>query len=46
MNDHTSVNYLDKEDGFKGSQLVEVSEKTHRLLTNSCTRSMSNELRK
>lgn len=45
-NEHTSGNYSDEEDGFEGSQLVEVSEKTHRLLTNSCTRSVSNELRK
>ena len=44
-NDHTPGNYSDVEDGFEGTQLVEVLEKTHRLLTNSCTRSMSNELR-
>ena len=45
-NDHTSGNYSDEEDGFECSQLVKVSEKKHHLLTNSCTRSVSNELRK
>ena len=45
-NDHTSVNYSDVEDRFEGSQLVDVSEKTHHHPTNSCTRNVSNKLRK
>ena len=40
------LNFSDEEDGVEGSQLVEVSEETQRLLTTSCTRSMSNEMRK
>ena len=37
---------MDEEDRVEGSQLVEVSEETQRLLTISCTQSVSNELRK
>ena len=36
----------DEEDGIDSSQLTEVSEQTHRLLTTSCTRRVSNEVRK
>ena len=46
INYHATVNFSDEEDGVEGSQLLEVSEKTHRLLTNSCTRSVSNKSRK
>ena len=41
-----TITFTDEEDVVEGSQLVEVSEKTHRLLANSCTRSVSNESRK
>ena len=41
-----TLNFSDEEDGVEGSQVVEVSEETHRLLTTSCTRSVSNETRK
>uniref|UniRef100_A0A1X7VGZ5 Uncharacterized protein n=1 Tax=Amphimedon queenslandica TaxID=400682 RepID=A0A1X7VGZ5_AMPQE len=35
-----------EEEDVDSSQLIEVSEDTHRLLTGSCTRNMSNEMRK
>ena len=40
------IHFSDEEDGPDGSQLVEVSEGTYRLLKTSCTRSMSNDLRR
>ena len=40
------IHSSDEEDGPDGSQLVEVSEGTYRLLKTSCTRSMSNDLRR
>ena len=40
------IHFSDEEDGPNGSQLVEVSEGTYRLLKTSCTRSMSNDLRR
>ena len=41
-----TLNFSDEEEGVEGSQVVEVLEETHHLLTTSCTRSMSNETRK
>jgi hypothetical protein len=41
-----NVHFSDEEDGIDSSQLVEVSEQTHQLLTTSCTRSVPNEVRK
>ena len=46
MDFSATINFSDEEDGVDGSQLVDVSEGTHQLLTTSCTRSVSNEMRK
>ena len=43
---HGFFNCSDEEYGVNSSQLVDVSEGTHQLLTTSCTRSVSNEMRK
>ena len=40
------IHFSDEEDGHDGSQLVEVSEGTYRLLKTVCMWSMSNDLRR